>query len=89
MDIAYERLAAAIVEQAAKDYRAATRKLKREPGHEPAIQRIKEVERFIRSDWFKCLTDIDPNAMLKTLKAFGGSAPKRKTRAMYDAIADW
>lgn len=50
----YENLANAIIVQAAKDYRAAGRN-----------SHVKgEVVRFIRSDWFGILTDLNP-AMLE------------------------
>ena len=45
----YENLANAIVLQAAKDYRAARRKLKKKPGNTLAQAEIDSIERFFRS----------------------------------------
>ena len=54
----YENLANAIITQAVKDYRAAGRN-----------SRVKdEVIRFIRSDWFGVLTDLDPVMLEKRLR---------------------
>lgn len=61
MDRNYEELANAIVLQAVKDYREA---LKDEEGK---ITRL-EVETFFRSNWFKLLTNIDPEMLIEKLK---------------------
>lgn len=53
----WERLGNAIVFQAIEDYR-----LLENP------EDLKEIEEFIRSDWFGVLTDIDPGQLLKRLK---------------------
>ncbi|MBC8588071.1 hypothetical protein [Paratissierella segnis] len=50
----YENLANAIIVQACKDYQ------------EPRYR--KEVENFLKSDWFKALTDMDGDRLLKELK---------------------
>ena len=64
----YEMLANAIVVQAAKDYRAARRKLLKDPYSINALKTVKEVEVFFRSDWFKVLTPVDGGTILKLLK---------------------
>ena len=64
----YEMLANAIVVQAAKDYRAARRKLLKDPYSINALKTVKEVEVFFRSDWFKVLTPVDGGTILKFLK---------------------
>ena len=64
----YEMLANAIVVQAAKDYRAARRKLLKDPYNLKALQTVKEVEVFFRSDWFKVLTPVDGRTILKLLE---------------------
>lgn len=46
----YEKLANAIVIQAAKDYRTALRKLKRNPRNHLAKGEAESIERFFRSD---------------------------------------
>lgn len=50
----YQDLANAIIVQACKDY------------EEPIYR--KEVENFIRSDWFKALTDMDGEILIRGLK---------------------
>lgn len=64
----YETLANAIVVQAAKDYRTARRKLQKNPYSMKALQTVKEVEVFFRSDWFKVLTPVDGGTILKLLE---------------------
>ena len=65
----YEELANAIVLQAVSDYRYATKRMRTHP-EEAMIhrRRKKEVKRFIRSAWFKELTNLDPVILLKKLK---------------------
>ena len=64
----YETLANAIVVQAAKDYRAARRKLLKDPYSINALKTVKEVEVFFRSDWFKVLMPVDGGTILKLLE---------------------
>jgi len=64
----YEKLARAIVLQAVKDYRDALKKLKKRPDYVPAEKTIKEVERFFHSDWYKELTTIEPEILLRKLE---------------------
>nr|DAZ62539.1 MAG TPA: hypothetical protein [Caudoviricetes sp.] len=61
-------LANAIVEQAAKDYMAALRKLRKYPENYRAKAQINELERFFRSDWYGELTDVDGERLMKLLK---------------------
>lgn len=63
----YEKLANAIIIQAAKDYRAAARKLKRNPRNHLAQAETDFIERFFRSDWYKCLTDVDGEMLIRKL----------------------
>ena len=58
-ETAYENLANAIVEQAVKDYRAAKR-----TGNSG---RIASIRRFFRSDWFRTLTDVDGEYLIRKL----------------------
>jgi len=62
MDIeqCYENLANAIVEQAVKDYRAAKRKYRNSA-------EIASLRRFFRSDWFRSLTNIDGEWLIRKL----------------------
>lgn len=64
----YEALANAIVAQAAKDYRVALCKLKKQPSSLMARDIVREVEAFFRSSWFRALTTIDPNFILNKLR---------------------
>lgn len=53
----YENLANAIIREAVDEYRKANDNYKR-----------KTIEKFIRSEWFKALTDIDPEFLLERLR---------------------
>jgi hypothetical protein len=79
---ACERLANAIIMQAVDDYRKAIRKLKKtfsDPEKKKASDlsarnRIREVERFFRSDHYAALTSIDGEALIAKLKAEAGQS---------------
>ena len=64
----YEDLANAIVLLAVKDYRDALKKLMKYPHHESAKHTKAEVERFLRSDWYRELTTVEPEILLRKLK---------------------
>jgi hypothetical protein len=64
----YEDLANAIVLLAVKDYRDALKKLMKYPRHESAKRTKAEVERFLRSDWYRELTAVEPEIILRKLK---------------------
>ena len=64
----YNALAIAIIEQAAKDFRAAQMKLQIDPYNIKAWRTARETEAFFRSDWFKVLTSVNGPAILKQLK---------------------
>ena len=68
MNDPYQNLANAIILQAAKDYRLARRKLRRKPRNEDAKFMVKDCEDFFRSDWFKMLTDVDGEMILRKLQ---------------------
>ncbi len=61
-------LANAIIVQAAKDYRKALRKQKKDPGNVSAKNPIEEVEQFFCSDWFRLLTTVDGEMLLRQLR---------------------
>ena len=65
----YEQLANAIVLLAAKDYRDALKKLKKRSRYDPAKNVIAEVERFFHSEWYRELTSVDGNILIKKLKS--------------------
>lgn len=64
----YEDLANAIVLLAVRDYRDALKKLMKYPRHESAKHTKTEVERFLRSDWYRELTAVEPEILLRKLK---------------------
>ena len=64
----YEALANAIIEQAARDYRAARRKLTKKPHDITAQKTVREVDLFFHSDWFRVLTTLDGPKILMMLK---------------------
>ena len=63
-----EALAAAVVEQAAADWRAAAAVLRKKPDHPGAAALRRETERFFRSRWFAQLTDLDGQKLLERLR---------------------
>ena len=64
----YERLANAIVLQAAKDFRSALRKIKKNPVNGTAKLEAMECERFFRSKWYSVLTSVDGEYLMKRLR---------------------
>ena len=63
----FQELANAIIEQAAKDYRAAQRIRRRHPDNYSAHKTVLEVEQFFRSQWFHFLTNVDPEYLIEEL----------------------
>ena len=64
----YTELANAIVIQAAKDYRKALKTLKRYPRYEPAKAVVAEVGEFFRSDWYRMLTSVDAEMLMRKIR---------------------
>ena len=65
----WEELAQAIIMQAVIDYRQALRVLERRPDNKAARAALVSIERFFRSAWFNCLTDVEPEAFIRCLRA--------------------
>ena len=65
----YTELANAIVFQAVKDYREALKILIKKPSSMAARLTVAEVEVFFRSTWFSFLTTIDPEMLIRELRA--------------------
>jgi len=63
-----EVLANAIILQSVKDYREAIKKLKRNPKNKDAKHTIIEVERFFHSAWYRELTSVDGDFLMKKLR---------------------
>ena len=64
----YERLANAVVILAAKDYRAALKKLKKNPYNRDAMDTAMQCERFFDSQWFSVLTEVDGTWLKEKLR---------------------
>lgn len=65
----YEELANAIIIQAVTDYRKAKAELKRHPFNHTARGTRMSVLNFFRSEWYRQLTDIDGELLIKKLNA--------------------
>ena len=68
MNRPYQDLAEAIIVRGANDWREATLRLKRRPGHKTSREKKAECERFFRSAWFTELTSIDGELILRMLE---------------------
>jgi hypothetical protein len=64
----YEALANAIIIQAAKDFRAAYKRMKRFPNDARAQDEVREITKFFCSPWFVMLSDVDGPTLLKKMK---------------------
>ena len=64
----YTDLANAIIIQAVKDYRKALKTLKRYPRYEPAKKVVAEVEEFFRSEWYRTLTSVDADMLMRKIR---------------------
>lgn len=69
----YQRLANAIVEQAAKDYRSALKALARDSDNAYIQDEVKSLERFFRSRWYGILTNVDGEYLMERLRAEVGA----------------
>ena len=63
----YENLANAIILQAVEDYRKVLRTLSLYPHDRDTRSEKQSVTRFFRSDWFKVLTNLDPETLIERL----------------------
>ncbi len=64
----WENLANAIIEQAINDWTAAKIAQRSNPDSYEINHRIREIERFIRSQYFHILTDVKPEVLLKAMR---------------------
>lgn len=64
----YENLANTIVLQAVRDYRTALKSLKLNPSNESAKIEKENIERFFQSDWYKVLTSVDGESLIRALR---------------------
>ena len=65
-------LANAIVKQAAEEYRNARRILIRMPNAVTPKEKIQDVEKFFRSEWYQLLTSVDGEYLLRRLEEEAG-----------------
>lgn len=69
IELAYENLANAIILQAVKDFRRCIKVVKRNGRNkDKAVEEMREIVAFIKSPWFKALTNLEPSILLKKLK---------------------
>ena len=66
-DKAYENLANAIIQLAADDYKKAVIKLKKSPHNSIARGTIESTLKFFRSDWYRQLTNLDSETLIRML----------------------
>lgn len=76
----YEALANAIIVQAAKDFTAAYKRMKRFPNDIRAQDEVRDITKFFCSQWFEMLSDADGPTLLQKIKDeidAGGRRPRR------------
>lgn len=65
----YQNLANAIIIQAVKDFRSYAKVARRKGyGSNQAINEMRKIVEFIKSPWFKTLSNIEPEYLLEKLK---------------------
>lgn len=64
----YERLANAIILQAASDYRRDLKKLKKNPQKRDVLNEVMQIEKFFHSSWYQVLTTVDGEFLIKKLR---------------------
>ena len=68
MEHQYELLSAAIVERALMDYRLAKKNISKNYDVVSARERIRDVEKFLKSSWLGMLSDLDGRKLLELLE---------------------
>lgn len=64
----YENLANGIIVQAASDYKAALKKIKKNPQNQDAVDEALSIERFFHSGWYGALTALDGDFLIRRLR---------------------
>ena len=64
----YERLANAIILQAASDYRRDLKKSKKNPQNRDVSRDVLQIEEFFRSPWYQVLTTVDGEFLIEKLR---------------------
>ena len=63
-----QRLANAIIVQAADDYRTCVRNLKINPKHKESLAMLQDCESFFRSEWYQMLTTVDGEMIMRKIR---------------------
>jgi len=63
----YQRLANAVIIEAAKDFKAAYKRMKRFPDDTRAKDEVREITEFFCSEWFEVLSDADGPTLLRRM----------------------
>ena len=75
----WELLANAIIVEAARDFRAGYRRLKKDPGDRQAQDTVRESTRFFHSQFYEYLTNVDgPGLIQKMMKEIDSRYEKRR-----------
>ena len=82
----YVELANAIVLQAFKDYRKALFKMVQEPEEWKHRSTKKKLERFFRSKWYRTLTNLDPEILMRGAKRQADVSIERWERGRAKAL---
>ena len=64
----YEKLANAIILQAASDYRRNLKKLKKNPQNRDVMNEVLQIEKFFHSPWYQVLTTVDGEFLIQKLR---------------------
>ena len=64
----YQALANAIVMSAAKDYKAALKRKKKNPNNRSVQAQICSLERFFRSSYCQILSDLNPEYLIQRMR---------------------
>ena len=67
MEQQYEMLSAAIIEQALRDYRRARINIVKKYDVINSEIRIREIQRFLKSSWFRLLSDLDGEKLIELM----------------------
>ena len=68
MEQQYEMLSAAIIEQALRDYRRARINILKKYDVISSGIRIREIQRFLKSSWFRLLSDLDGEKLIELME---------------------
>ena len=82
----YVELANAIVLQAFKDYRKALFKMVQEPGEWKHRSTKKKLEQFFHSKWYRTLTELDPEILIREARRQADISIERWERGRAKAL---